>query len=80
MLAEALSQAILEGDKEAFHDIISGYLSVINKVYEIVSNEIQAAEFNVDFITSTEQEKQNIRNKNEQKIIRPSNINELCRG
>lgn len=31
MLAEALSQAILEGDKEAFHDIISGYLSVINK-------------------------------------------------
>jgi len=25
-----------------------------------------------------EQEKQNIRNKNEQKIIRPSNINELC--
>jgi hypothetical protein len=27
-----------------------------------------------------EQEKQNIRNKNEQKIIRPSNINELCRG
>lgn len=30
-VAEALSQAILEGDKEAFHDIISGYLSVINK-------------------------------------------------
>lgn len=30
-VAEALSQAILEGDKRAFHDIISGYLSVINK-------------------------------------------------
>lgn len=30
-VAEALSQAILEGDKEAFHDIISGYLSVVNK-------------------------------------------------
>lgn len=30
-IAEALSQAILDGDKEAFHDIISGYLSVINK-------------------------------------------------
>jgi len=30
-VTEALSQAILEGDKEAFHDIISGYLSVINK-------------------------------------------------
>ena len=27
-----------------------------------------------------EQEKQNIRNKNEQKIIRPSNINELCKS
>lgn len=30
-VAEALSEAILEGDKQAFHDIISGYLSVINK-------------------------------------------------
>lgn len=30
-VAEALSQAILKGDKEAFHDIISAYLSVINK-------------------------------------------------
>lgn len=30
-VTEALSHAILEGDKEAFHDIISGYLSVINK-------------------------------------------------
>lgn len=30
-VAEALSEAIIEGDKEAFHDIISGYLSVINK-------------------------------------------------
>ena len=30
-VAEALSNAILEGDKKAFHDIISGYLSVINK-------------------------------------------------
>lgn len=30
-VAEALSQAILEGDKEAFHDIFSSYLSVINK-------------------------------------------------
>lgn len=30
-VAEALSQAILDGDKEAFHDIIAGYLSVINK-------------------------------------------------
>lgn len=27
----ALSQAIIEGDKEAFHDIFSGYLNVINK-------------------------------------------------
>jgi len=30
-VSEALSQAILEGDKEAFHEIISGFLSVINK-------------------------------------------------
>ena len=30
-VAEALSQAILEGDKEAFHAIISAYLGVINK-------------------------------------------------
>jgi len=30
-VADALSQAILEGDNEAFHEIISGYLSVINK-------------------------------------------------
>jgi hypothetical protein len=30
-VADALSQAILEGDREAFHEIISGYLSVINK-------------------------------------------------
>lgn len=30
-VAEALSEAIIEGDREAFHDIISGYLSVINK-------------------------------------------------
>ena len=30
-VAHALSEAIIEGDKDAFHDIISGYLSVINK-------------------------------------------------
>lgn len=30
-LSEALSQAILEGDREAFHEIIIGFLSVINK-------------------------------------------------
>ena len=30
-VADALSQAILEGDKEAFHEIIAGFLSVINK-------------------------------------------------
>ena len=30
-VADALSQAILEGDKAAFHNIISAYLSVINK-------------------------------------------------
>lgn len=30
-VAEALAEAILEGDKNAFHEIISGYLSVINK-------------------------------------------------
>jgi len=30
-VADSLAQAILEGDKNAFHDIISGYLSVINK-------------------------------------------------
>ena len=27
----ALAEAIMEGDKEAFHDIIAGVLSVINK-------------------------------------------------
>ena len=27
----ALSHAILEGDKEAFHETIAGYLNVINK-------------------------------------------------
>lgn len=31
MVANALAQAILEGDKEAFHEIFGGYLSVINK-------------------------------------------------
>jgi hypothetical protein len=31
LVAEALSEAILDGDKDAFHDIIIGYLSVINK-------------------------------------------------
>ena len=31
IVAEALSQAILDGDKDAFHEIISGILSVINK-------------------------------------------------
>lgn len=31
LVADALAQAILEGDKEAFHEIIAGYLSVINK-------------------------------------------------
>ncbi|WP_372656182.1 hypothetical protein [Halobacteriovorax sp.] len=30
-VAEVLAEAILEGDKRAFHEIISGYLSVINK-------------------------------------------------
>ncbi|MBI2519293.1 MAG: hypothetical protein HYV97_02700 [Bdellovibrio sp.] len=30
-IAEALSQAILDGDKEAFHEIIAGHLSIINK-------------------------------------------------
>lgn len=28
---EALSMAIIDGDKEAFHEIIMGFLSVINK-------------------------------------------------
>lgn len=31
LVAEALSQAILDGDKAAFHDIFAGMLSVINK-------------------------------------------------
>jgi hypothetical protein len=30
-VSQALSQSILEGDRQAFHEIISGYLSVINK-------------------------------------------------
>jgi hypothetical protein len=30
-VAEALSLAILDGDKDAFHEILSGFLSVINK-------------------------------------------------
>lgn len=30
-ISNALAQAILEGDKESFHDIFSGYLNVINK-------------------------------------------------
>lgn len=30
-VGDALSMAILEGDQVAFHDIISGYLSVVNK-------------------------------------------------
>jgi hypothetical protein len=30
-VSDALAQAILEGDKEAFHEIFSGYLRVINK-------------------------------------------------
>lgn len=31
VVSKALAQAILEGDKEAFHEIFSGYLRVINK-------------------------------------------------
>jgi hypothetical protein len=31
VIAQALSEAILEGDKKSFHEIIAGYLSVINK-------------------------------------------------
>lgn len=31
VVAKALSQAILEGDKEAFYEILSAYLNVINK-------------------------------------------------
>lgn len=34
-------------------------LKRINKVYELISNEILAVDFNVDFITLTEQEKLN---------------------
>ena len=30
-VAKALSEALIEGDKEAFHEIITGYLGVINK-------------------------------------------------
>lgn len=30
-VADALAQSILEGDKDAFHEIITGYLSIINK-------------------------------------------------
>jgi len=30
-VAKALSEAIIEGDKEAFQEIIIGYLSIINK-------------------------------------------------
>lgn len=30
-VAEALAEAIFDGDKEAFHEIIAGFLSVINK-------------------------------------------------
>ena len=30
-VAKALSEALLEGDKEAFQDIIMGYLGIINK-------------------------------------------------
>jgi hypothetical protein len=31
LVADALSLAILEGDKDAFHEILSGFLSIINK-------------------------------------------------
>ena len=30
-VVEALTQAMLEGDKDAFHEILAGFLSVINK-------------------------------------------------
>lgn len=30
-LAKALSEALMEGDKDAFQEIITGYLSIINK-------------------------------------------------
>ncbi len=30
-VSRALAMAILEGDKDAFHEIFSGYLKVINK-------------------------------------------------
>lgn len=30
-VTEALSEAMLEGDREAFHEILSAFLSVINK-------------------------------------------------
>lgn len=31
LVVEALSQALIEGDKKAFHDIMAGFLSVVNK-------------------------------------------------
>lgn len=31
LIIEALSQALLDGDKEAFHGILSGILNIINK-------------------------------------------------
>lgn len=30
-VSKAIAQAILEGDREAFHEIVSGFLCVINK-------------------------------------------------
>lgn len=31
LVVDALSQALFDGDKKAFHDIVSGFLSVLNK-------------------------------------------------
>lgn len=31
LVANALAQAILDGDKEAFYEIICGYLAIVNK-------------------------------------------------
>jgi hypothetical protein len=56
-MAMAISFAIMDGDKEAFHDILSGYLSNINKEELARRSKIpiatirrmaQGANFNVD--------------------------------
>lgn len=57
LLDEAENSVTIEVVSNSFVGL--SVLKRINKVYELISNEIQAVDFNVDFVTLTVNEKEN---------------------